>query len=152
MREKITALFPGQEEQTSFVDVIRSLLPREYAKQKNLSQVLLECAALSLGLPRDRLYTWESLAEGADEARKKIPPGEPLPLEDHLKKLKGTLEEKFGKIRPEESSGVSVFEYALRVGLIDPAKPSPGLLKAYASVHPPLAGAVIWSFLRDYSS
>lgn len=152
VRAKIRALFPVPEDLPSFPGIIRSLLPREYAQQKNLSEVLLECAALSLQIPRDRLYTWPALAGKVDEAIKNIDAGDPLPLEDHLKKLKGTLEEKFGNIRPEESSGVSSYEYALRAGLINPDKPAPGLLKAYVSVHPPLAGAVIYGLLRDYSS
>ena len=152
VRAKINALFPDAQDQASFAGKILQLLPREYAKRKNLSEELLECAALSLGLPRDRLYTWKSLEEQTEGARKTIAGEAPLPLEDHLRKLKGTLEEKLGKLLPDESSGISSFEYALRTGLVNPEKPAPVLLKAYTAVHPPLAGAVVYGLLRDYSS
>lgn len=130
IRRRFLSLIPDEEKEQDFEKMLRSLLPKEYAQRRDLAGSLTECAALSLNIPRNRLYTREELQGAIRDSLSKIDQAAPLAVEQHIKRAWKTLGEALWKNAPQESdSGASSYEYALRAGLLMPGKYPPWFLR-----------------------
>jgi NTE family protein len=85
IREACEGLGLCQDNGSSGPELIRQILPREYASYRHLAVPLLECAADCLALPRERLYSREELLAGIQEGFRTIENVEPLSRGGNLK-------------------------------------------------------------------
>jgi NTE family protein len=119
IREACEGLGPGSDSDSAGPELIRQILPREYAAYRNLAVPLLECAAGCLALPRDRLYSRDQLLADIREGFRTIESVEPLSRGGNLRGPVRRLGQELEQIRQEGFIKLSPARYvsALRTVL-----------------------------------